>query len=478
MAQQLLNRCLVPDLFSQVTGARSLFELVCIAFQFFFVSAALAQPAAHAQANQEGRALSSCLVLEAVRDLARDASKSDLARARKRLDIERVNTGNLPQLSALWRDLPGGVEAERELEVMVSIPLGTVGKRQAEDEVSLTRLKEAVDLRIGFASLLKDALSLYYELKDTMLAHAWHAQVRSAWMRTIDLLQGLPKHGPERNLLQATLLIEQDRLDQELETLEQRRSLLEGRLESLLGPVSFVVQDLPVMSETLQVSRGTEPGALRKVGGNKGPQLWRSALASLQLQTGVTTLWTREKARLGYFLGMSYSPVAPSAFRALRMQTRVQRLEREEQLRMFESRRKTLEHHRGEKLLANQKLMNIRRTSDASRAKQWELLEQTPSQISLAYLTHRVELIRSGYRRDRRELRALDRVRAGEVRFLESHAIVSGLESIRCTGIQARNAGVVSPTESAWNWRERQQSAVSGEPPKDLSSRQFPGFRE
>lgn len=379
-------------------------------------------------------------MLEAVRDVARHASESELARARERLAIEQSNAASLPQLSALWQAFPSAENAERQLDVLVSVPLGTLGSSQANDELALGRLKRSMDLRMGFASLLRDAMALSYELRDTVLVMKGLSQVRKAWAKTIVLLDRLPAHGPERNLLQMVLLLEQDRLDQQLETVVQRRRLLARKLSESLDLDHLVLQEVPVLSPSLQVHNGVASLAIRpiRVG---GPGLWRSALAGVQLQTGVKVLWMPRKAQLGYYLGVSYAPVSRRAFRSLRTQTHVHRLEQDQLLRSYASRRKILDEERRDLVMARQRMVRLQQMREASRAKELRLLEQEPSEVSLPYLTHRVDLIRLLHRRYARELRALRRMRLREVKLLESQVIVQGPESIECVGVQASMGG-------------------------------------
>lgn len=432
MAQYLPGGPTVPNRSSEVARICWWLELVgSVAVHLFLASVSFARSDVRSPTNQSSRTLSDCEVLEAVRSVVREASDSDLARARERLAIEQTNPSSLPQLSALWRALPGAEDAERELEVLVSIPLGTFGSRQAKDQQALGRLNKSMDLRVGHASLLRDALALYYELVEITLALSRFTQVRNLWARTNVFVDRLPANGPERNLLHVTLSLEQDRLDDEIEALELRRALIARKSGDLLGLDRAVLQDATMVTSTLQMNRGVEPRTFRSVRAN-GPQLWRSALSGVQLQTGVTTVWTPGSARWGYYLGMSYAPVSRSVFRSLQTQTRVTQLEQQEVLDDYQSRRKVLEGQRRELLLAKAQLVQAQRANEASRAKERRVLDQEPSEITLTHLTNRIDLIRSVHRRDVRELRLFRRASSWEVQVLESHAVVSGLNSIVC----------------------------------------------
>lgn len=434
----------MPHYFFGVARARRGLEAVCVALWLCATFVSFSQSAVYAQTSQHGGVLSDCWVLKAVRNLASEASQSDLTKARERLDFEQ-STSNLPQFSALWRELPGGEDAERELEVLVSIPLAVPGKRQGKDQKVLDRWKKSMDLRTSVASLLEGALTIYYELSNISQAINHREGVRKAWARTVVLLDRLPKHGPERNLLQVTLALEQDRLDEEIETLDQRKRSLVRRLGELLG---WNHLDLPgelVSVSMLRVPSGVESRALPSVH-IKGPELWKSALAGVQVQVGATALWTQRRARLGYYLGVTYTPTSRSVFRSLQTQTQVHQLERNEILDGYELRHSALERQRRELLISNQRLALAQRVGEASRVKVQKLLEQEPSEIDLAYLTNRIQLIRSVYRMNVRELRDLRHARFWKVKLLGSHAIVSGLETIECEGVDASFSGVTSRT--------------------------------
>lgn len=433
----------MPHYSSELARICCLLNALCSVVLLFSPSALLAQPVVLDQSSRHEQVLSDCRVLQAVRAMAQEASES-------KLDAEQTNAASLPQLNVLWRELPGGLVAdrERELELLVSMPLSTFGMSQARDGAEIDRLRKSIERRRRLASLLKNALSLYYQLTDITLAMSRHKQVIQAWTRTIDLLERLPKHGPERNLLLVTLSLEQDRLEQDAESLALRRIIVRRKLNALLDEDLVILPNARLYTSTLKARGGGEAPELRPARMN-GPQIWKSALAGIQLQAGVTAVWAApHRGRLGYYLGVSYTPVARGAFRTLRAQTSEHRREQQATLREYESRRNDLEREHQRLLNSQQRLVRVQRVSQASRAKDYSKLNEVPSQLNLSYLMNRVDLIRKVFRRDSMEFRTLRRARFQELDFIESHAAVAGLGAIECVGDRAEVMSEMTPIVS------------------------------
>lgn len=396
-------------------------------------------------ASQGKPVLTDCTMLEIVRTVVRTNSQSELARARSVLDSEQSQGASLPQFSALFKALPGHVDSERELEVLMSVPLGVAGQRQGQNEASMAQMRRSTAHRRRSASLLVNALSAYYELVDVMLALEKHAQTRNHWETTLKLLSTStkPEQEQERDILKLTCSIEYDNLVRDLETLLERRVLLEERLEELADVRSFKIeartsrQGTRLVAKSEHASRSLDVVQLRK------PQVWKDVLAGVQLQGGFAALRTSERSRLGYFVGVSYQPVRRSVLRSLRNQARLHQLEREEMIRSYESNRRLLARHRHELLLVHRRFKVAQQARHARRMKEQHVLEQDSTGIELSKMMHRIGLIRSIHQIALQESRDRRNVRISRLKYLKSAAVLAGLEGVECVRGEASEQGRV-----------------------------------
>lgn len=373
-----------------------------------------------------------CKVLDAVRSIARSSLDTKLARVRELIEIDQSENTSLPQLSALWRALPGGVDAEQELDLLLSVPLGTFGKRQAEDAVRLNQRKSSMDARVREAAILRGTLELYYDIAETTRILRKYGNTSRVWQRTLVMLEQVNNEGLERNLLEITLALEYETLQRELRELTRRRDKLTRGFREITGLDYYGQAQSGLFSALLRPRSSSVFRKSLRLIHLHGVQLWKDALSGVQLQGGLTALWTPAQSRMGYYIGINYAPLSPGALNSLRSQAQAHELEWTAIQGMHDSNLVALKRRRSEMFAAKQRLEKAQMANQAQRALENRMLEKEPTELSLSYLTQRVNLIRSMHDRDAQESNFVQDVGRSRLEYLESLAVVVGLNGLVC----------------------------------------------